>query len=116
MSAVDRMVAVTAFALVSYANIIHRSRKPMNPMLGETFSIDRCVEGVQTRASLASWNEPEGWRYIAEKVVHHPDIFACYAHGRSGWIWEQVHARSRVSDMRHRHSNHRATIDNHCAV
>ncbi len=43
MSAVDRMVAVTAFALASYANIIHRSRKPINPMLGETFSLDRFV-------------------------------------------------------------------------
>ncbi|CAM6002656.1 unnamed protein product, partial [Sphagnum balticum] len=53
----------------------------------------------RTPDALASWNEPEGWRYMAEKVVHNPDIFACYAHGRTGWIWEQVRLCARASGM-----------------
>ncbi|CAE6477709.1 unnamed protein product [Rhizoctonia solani] len=60
---VDRIALVAAFAVSGYACTLHRaSRKPFNPMLGETFE--------DTRLG-----------FIAEKVSHHPPIMACHAHG-----------------------------------
>ncbi|KAL4783926.1 Oxysterol-binding protein-domain-containing protein [Aspergillus varians] len=56
----ERLLYVTAFALSSISNSRVRERairKPFNPMLGETFELVR---------------EDMGFRFIAEKVSHHP--------------------------------------------
>lgn len=72
---VDRICLVGAFAVSGYASTAHRSsRKPFNPLLGETF------ECVRTDRRL---------RFVAEKVVHRPPIVAVYAEGKNwsveGW-------------------------------
>jgi hypothetical protein len=43
---------------------IELSKKPFNPLLGETY------ENIR---------EDKGFRFISEKVSHHPPIMACYA-------------------------------------
>ncbi|KAL1923014.1 uncharacterized protein VTP21DRAFT_9390 [Calcarisporiella thermophila] len=60
-----RLAYVAAFSVSSFSNTQHRiARKPFNPLLGETYE---CVF-------------PEkGFRFISEKVSHHPPIMACHA-------------------------------------
>jgi hypothetical protein len=61
----ERLMYVGAFALSAYAGTIHRAvKKPFNPLLGETY------ENIR---------EDKGFRFISEKVSHHPPIMACYA-------------------------------------
>ncbi|ORX77103.1 Oxysterol-binding protein [Anaeromyces robustus] len=61
----DRLMYVGAFALSAYAGAINRSaKKPFNPLLGETY------ENIR---------DDKGFRFISEKVSHHPPIMACYA-------------------------------------
>ncbi|PWN23725.1 hypothetical protein BCV69DRAFT_264967 [Microstroma glucosiphilum] len=75
---VERICLVTAFAVSSYSSTkLRASRKPFNPLLGETFE---CVR------------EDKHLRFIAEKVVHQPPIVASYAEG-NGWhlsAWSAV--------------------------
>ena len=40
-SAVEQMCLVAAFSVSSYSTTVHRIAKPFNPMLGETFELDR---------------------------------------------------------------------------
>ncbi|KAJ3325533.1 Oxysterol-binding protein, partial [Gonapodya sp. JEL0774] len=55
---VDRIAFVAAFAVSGYAHTRNRcGRKPFNPLLGETYELIRA---------------DKGFRFIAEKVVHHP--------------------------------------------
>jgi hypothetical protein len=62
---IERLALVAAFVVSGYSSSIHRAaRKPFNPLLGETFEFDR---------------PDKGFRYISEKVSHHPPIMACYA-------------------------------------
>ena len=62
---VNRLAVVAAFVVSAYSSTIHRAaRKPFNPLLGETFEFDR---------------PDKGFKYISEKVSHHPPIMACYA-------------------------------------
>lgn len=63
----DRLLLVAAFAVSSYASSQTRAtRKPFNPLLGETYEL--------TRPDL-------GFRFVAEKVSHHPTIIAGHANG-----------------------------------
>lgn len=67
---VKRIGLVAAFAVSGYASTkLRASRKPFNPLLGETFEL------VRTDKQM---------RFIAEKVVHQPPIVALYAEGK-GW-------------------------------
>ena len=68
---IRRMMYCAAFAVSGYSNTEGRTRKPFNPLLGETFE----------------YLSPEqGFRFFSEKVVHHPTILAAIAEGR-GWKW-----------------------------
>ncbi len=50
---------------IAYAGTIHRAvKKPFNPLLGETY------ENIR---------DDKGFRFISEKVSHHPPIMACFA-------------------------------------
>ena len=49
------MMHVAAFAVSSYSGTNNRTLKPFNPLLGETFEFQY---------------PEEGWRGIAEKVLH----------------------------------------------
>lgn len=70
---VERICLVAAFAVSGYASTkLRASRKPFNPLLGETYE---CVR------------EDVNLRFIAEKVVHQPPIVATYAEGK-GWHCE----------------------------
>lgn len=63
---VERMCFVAAFAVSGYAHTRYRSsRKGFNPLLAETFEIPR-------------------FKFISEKVSHHPVIMAYHAEGE-GW-------------------------------
>lgn len=75
----ERLMYVTAFAVSYFANsrVKERAiRKPFNPLLGETFELVR---------------EDLGFRFLAEKVSHHPVRMACQADSltNGGWSFGQ---------------------------
>lgn len=75
----ERLMYVAAFAVSYYSNnrVKERAiRKPFNPMLGETFELVR---------------EDLGFRFVAEKVSHHPVRMACQAESlnNGGWAYAQ---------------------------
>lgn len=75
----ERLMHVAAFAVSYFANnrVKERAlRKPFNPMLGETFELVR---------------EDLGFRFVAEKVSHHPVRMACQADSltNGGWSFAQ---------------------------
>lgn len=43
-SSVEQMCYVAAFTVSSYSTTVHRTGKPFNPLLGETFELDRLKE------------------------------------------------------------------------
>lgn len=59
---IERMELVTAFAVSATASNWERIGKPFNPLLGETYELDR-------------WND-FGFRVVCEQVEHHPPISA----------------------------------------
>ncbi|EME83150.1 uncharacterized protein MYCFIDRAFT_61276 [Pseudocercospora fijiensis CIRAD86] len=78
-TAAERTLYVAAFAVsyYSYNRVKERAvRKPFNPMLGETFELVR---------------EDLGFRFLAEKVSHHPVRMACQAESlnNGGWCYTQ---------------------------
>lgn len=83
---IERLVLVTAFAVSSYSKYKYRStRKPFNPLLGETYELVRPDKGRSGASCSTSWlSRPAGFKFVAEKVVHHPNWTACNAQGK-GW-------------------------------
>jgi len=74
----ERLMYVTAFAISYFANnrVKERAiRKPFNPMLGETYELVR---------------EDLGFRFLAEKVSHHPVRMACQAESLANGGWSFV--------------------------
>jgi oxysterol-binding protein 1 len=68
----ERLLRVAAFAISAYSSTVGRTAKPFNPLLGETYELVY----------------PEkGFRFIGEKVSHHPTIIAAQAEGRA-WVFE----------------------------
>lgn len=66
----DRIALVGAFAVSGYASTANRSsRKPFNPLLGETYECVRADRNMY---------------FVAEKVVHRPPVVASYCKG-DGW-------------------------------
>ena len=43
-SSLDQMCLVAAFSVSSYSTTVHRTAKPFNPLLGETYELDRLDE------------------------------------------------------------------------
>ncbi|KAK3707866.1 Oxysterol-binding protein 3 [Vermiconidia calcicola] len=75
----ERLIYVSAFAIsfFAYNRVKERAlRKPFNPMLGETYELVR---------------EDLGFRFVAEKVSHHPVVMACQAESlnNGGWCFTQ---------------------------
>ncbi|KAI6185873.1 Oxysterol-binding protein-related protein 3 [Aphelenchoides besseyi] len=68
-----RFCSVIGFIVSGYSGLSGRSRKPFNPLLGETFD----------------FISDDKWKYHAEQVSHHPPISACHADG-PGWNWYQT--------------------------
>ncbi|CAD7699553.1 unnamed protein product [Ostreobium quekettii] len=63
-SSIDRLLHVSAFAVSSYSSMLLRDSKPFNPLLGETYELQR-----------------NGWRFLAEQVSHHPPVSCFWAQG-----------------------------------
>ena len=79
-NSVDRLLKVVAFAVSSYSSTEGRTAKPFNPLLGETYELVH-VE--------------KGFRFIAEKVSHHPTIIAAVAEGRRWRLEADADVKSR---------------------
>lgn len=79
----ERLSHVAAFAVSSYASSRYRSsRKPFNPMLGETYELVR-----------------DGVRFVAEKTSHHPPVIASHADGPGWSMWQTSAAKNKLAGM-----------------
>ncbi|XP_051242196.1 oxysterol-binding protein 1 isoform X3 [Dicentrarchus labrax] len=74
-SSLEQMCYVAAFTVSSYSTTVHRTGKPFNPLLGETFELDRLKEC--------------GYRSLCEQVSHHPPAAAHHAISEKGWTLRQ---------------------------
>ncbi|XP_068176781.1 oxysterol-binding protein 1-like isoform X3 [Antennarius striatus] len=74
-SSLEQMCYVAAFTVSSYSTTVHRTGKPFNPLLGETFELDRLKEC--------------GYRSLCEQVSHHPPSAAHHAWSEKGWSLRQ---------------------------
>ncbi|XP_034543226.1 oxysterol-binding protein 1-like isoform X4 [Notolabrus celidotus] len=74
-SSLEQMCYVAAFTVSSYSTTVHRTGKPFNPLLGETFELDRLKEC--------------GYRSLCEQVSHHPPAAAHHAFSEKGWSLRQ---------------------------
>ncbi|XP_026087005.1 oxysterol-binding protein 1-like isoform X3 [Carassius auratus] len=74
-NSLEQMCYVAAFTVSSYSTTVHRTGKPFNPLLGETFELDRVQES--------------GYRSLCEQVSHHPPAAAHHAISERGWTLRQ---------------------------
>ncbi|CAM9337687.1 unnamed protein product [Lampetra planeri] len=74
-NSLEQMCYVAAFTVSSYSTTVHRTGKPFNPLLGETFELDRLRES--------------GYRSLCEQVSHHPPAAAHHAFSEKGWTLRQ---------------------------
>jgi hypothetical protein len=85
---IERLIYITAFAVSGYSKYKYRSsRKPFNPLLGETYELVRPDKGKRMRKGSRNKGSQSfvlGFKFIAEKVVHHPNWTASNAQGK-GW-------------------------------
>uniref|UniRef100_A0A4W6CFG9 Oxysterol-binding protein n=1 Tax=Lates calcarifer TaxID=8187 RepID=A0A4W6CFG9_LATCA len=76
-SSLEQMCLVAAFSVSSYSTTVHRTAKPFNPLLGETYELDRLDE--------------YGYRSISEQVSHHPPAAAHHVTSQRGWsLWQHI--------------------------
>ncbi|XP_048851761.1 oxysterol-binding protein 1 isoform X2 [Brienomyrus brachyistius] len=71
----EQLCYVAAFSVSSYSTTVHRTGKPFNPLLGETFELDRVKES--------------GYRSLCEQVSHHPPAAAHHVISERGWTLRQ---------------------------
>ncbi|KAM8880868.1 oxysterol-binding protein 1-like isoform 2-T4 [Synchiropus picturatus] len=74
-SSLEQMCYVAAFSVSSYSTTVHRTGKPFNPLLGETYELDRRRES--------------GYRSLCEQVSHHPPAAAHHVISDRGWVLRQ---------------------------
>ncbi|KAM3865253.1 oxysterol-binding protein 1-like [Diretmus argenteus] len=74
-SSLEQLCYVAAFTVSSYSTTVYRTGKPFNPLLGETFEMDRLTEC--------------GYRSLCEQVSHHPPAAAHHAISEKGWTLRQ---------------------------
>lgn len=77
-SSVEQMCLVAAFSVSSYSTTVHRIAKPFNPMLGETFELDRLDDmGLRSLCEqVSSTHAP---------LIHSSQARACGAKPVSSW-------------------------------
>ncbi|XP_036384467.1 oxysterol-binding protein 2-like [Megalops cyprinoides] len=76
-SSLEQLCCVAAFSVSSYSTTAHRTGKPFNPLLGETFELDRLEES--------------GYRSLCEQVSHHPPAAAHHVYSQRGWtLWQEI--------------------------
>ncbi|KAJ2118266.1 Oxysterol-binding protein 3 [Coemansia sp. RSA 922] len=77
----DRLMYVAAFAISTLSSKKYRAeRKPFNPLLGETYEM---VDSLG------------GYRFVSEKVSHHPPVMACYADSPFFRFWQDSSVKSK---------------------
>ncbi|KAJ2908593.1 Oxysterol-binding protein 3, partial [Coemansia aciculifera] len=77
----DRLMYVAAFAISTLSSKKYRAeRKPFNPLLGETYEM---VDSLG------------GYRFVSEKVSHHPPVMACYADSPFYRFWQDSSGKSK---------------------
>ncbi|ORZ26146.1 Oxysterol-binding protein-domain-containing protein, partial [Absidia repens] len=77
----ERLMYVTVFAITSYASSQYRTgRKPFNPMMNETY------ENIRP---------DKGFRFISEKVCHHPLTIAAHAESKNYIYWQCTKVKSK---------------------
>eukprot|EP00041_Stephanoeca_diplocostata_P028839 m.834430 g.834430 ORF g.834430 m.834430 type:complete len:800 (-) comp23448_c0_seq3:368-2767(-) len=75
-SSQERLVWVMAFTVSAFASSSNnRTGKPFNPLLGETFELDRRAE--------------HGWRAVVEQVSHHPPICCMHSESDDWTYWQE---------------------------
>uniref|UniRef100_A0A3B5KWZ7 Oxysterol-binding protein n=1 Tax=Xiphophorus couchianus TaxID=32473 RepID=A0A3B5KWZ7_9TELE len=74
-SSLEQMCYVAAFCVSAYSTTVYRTGKPFNPLLGETYELDRRRES--------------GYRSLCEQVSHHPPAAAHHAISDRGWTLRQ---------------------------
>mmetsp|Transcript_16960 Transcript_16960/g.16822 ORF Transcript_16960/g.16822 Transcript_16960/m.16822 type:complete len:138 (+) Transcript_16960:411-824(+) len=72
-----RAALIACFAVSPYATTLGRTMKPFNPLLGETFELQR-----------------DGFRLITEQVSHHPPIAALYCEHENYTYYGDLQAKS----------------------
>ncbi|XP_041926759.1 oxysterol-binding protein 2-like isoform X1 [Alosa sapidissima] len=76
-TSLEQMCLVAAFSVSSYSTTVHRTGKPFNPLLGETYELDRL--------------EDYGYRSLCEQVSHHPPAAAHHVMSQRGWtLWQDI--------------------------
>ncbi|KRZ16763.1 Oxysterol-binding protein 2, partial [Trichinella zimbabwensis] len=71
----EQMCYVAAFTVSSYSTTTNRTGKPFNPLLGETYELDR--------------TDDLGWRSLCEQVSHHPPAAALHAESQRWKLWQE---------------------------
>jgi len=67
-----KLAFVMAFAMAPLSSSMKRTKKPFNPLFGETFELV---------------NDKKGFRFISEQVSHHPPISACLSESKNYHYW-----------------------------
>uniref|UniRef100_A0A3Q3JH88 Oxysterol-binding protein n=1 Tax=Monopterus albus TaxID=43700 RepID=A0A3Q3JH88_MONAL len=81
-SSLEQMCLVAAFTVSAYSTTVHRTAKPFNPLLGETYELDRLEEF--------------GYRSLCEQVSHHPPAAAHHVISQRGWtLWQEITVASK---------------------
>ncbi|XP_060763533.1 oxysterol-binding protein 2 isoform X2 [Neoarius graeffei] len=76
-NSLEQMCLVAAFSVSSYSTTVHRTAKPFNPLLGETYELDRLDDC--------------GYRSLCEQVSHHPPAAAHHVISQRGWtLWQEI--------------------------
>ncbi|KAG5280611.1 hypothetical protein AALO_G00062070 [Alosa alosa] len=76
-NSLEQMCLVAAFSVSSYSTTVHRTAKPFNPLLGETYELDRL--------------DDFGYRSLCEQVSHHPPAAAHHVLSQRGWtLWQEI--------------------------
>lgn len=81
-SSVEQMCLVAAFSVSSYSTTVHRIAKPFNPMLGETFELDR-LEDMGLRSLCEQVRPPAPARPGARMRRGGPSLRSCMPVPRS---------------------------------
>jgi hypothetical protein len=75
---IERLEMVTAFAVSATAANWERIGKPFNPLLGETYELDR---------------KELGYRIVCEQVSHHPPVSAFHAESEHYMLHGSIHPK-----------------------
>jgi len=77
----EQLACVAAFTASSYATTTVRTTKPFNPLLGETYELDR--------------TDDKGWKLVTEQVSHHPPMAAQHVESDKWEMWQEFSMSSK---------------------